>query len=139
MKLEKFARKNNIKITFTDGNNLLPELHTGRESSFLSDKLAIKVEKRPSLVSKIKMAFSNIVNKITTKNNDKPKLTVSTVSYYEKDSKNIPTLKEKGKLGFFVKYEPTEKPMDRCIDLNIVVDFLQKVVGKKSDNLSNLK
>ena len=128
--LEKFARKNNIKITLTDGNNMLPEFHSGRESSYLSNKLAMEVEKKPSLGTKIKNAFSNLKNKITLKH-DKPKVTVTTVSYYEKDSKNIPTLKEKGKIGFFIKYEPAEHYMDKKIDLNTVIDFLQKVVGKK--------
>ena len=130
LKLEKFARKNNIKIIFTDGNNLLPEFHTGSESRFLSDKLSIEVEKYPSLVSKIKTIFSNLKDKITGKNSG-VKCTVSTVSYYEKDSKNIPVLKEKGRIGFFAKYEPTENYMDKKINIDTVVDFLQKVVGKK--------
>ncbi len=128
-RLETFARKNNIKITFTDANNMLSEFHTGSESSFLSGKLAIEVEKKPSLVSKIKTTFSDFKDTITGKNSG-VKCTVSTVSYYEKDSKYIPTLKEKGKMGLFVNYEPTKHPMDRRIDFNLVVDFLQKVVGK---------
>ena len=129
-KFEKFARKNNLKITFTDGNNMLPELHTGGESRFLSGKLAMEVEKKPSLASKVREVFSNILNRKAVKN-DKPKMTVSAVSYFEKDSQNIPTLKERGKVGFFVDYEPTENHMDKQINLDTVVDFLQKVVGKK--------
>lgn len=76
---EKFAGKNNIKITFTDGNNMLPELHLGRESLYLSGKLAMEVERKPSLISKIKTAFSNIEYKIT-KRKDTPKVSVTTVS-----------------------------------------------------------
>ena len=129
-RLEKFARKNNIKITFTDANNMLPEFHTGSESRFLSNRLAVEVEKKPSLAMKVKTAFSNLGNKITHKDN-KPTVTISTVSYYEKDSKNLPSLKEKGKMGLFVEYEPTQERMDRQINFNTVVEFLQNVVGKK--------
>ena len=129
-RVEKFARKYNLKILFTDANNMLPELHTGNESRYLSDKLAIEVEKKPSLVIKIKTGFNKFLNKIAHKDN-KQKVIFSTVSYYEKDSKNIPTLKEKSKIGFFVKYEPTKNTMDKQININTVVDFLQKVVGKK--------
>lgn len=136
--LEKYARKNNIKITFTDAGNMLPELHSGSETRFLSNKMAVEVEKKPSLVSKIKTAFADFKDKVTGKKSD-VKCTVSMVSYYEKDSKNIPALKEKGKMGLFVEYEPTENFMDRRINLNTVTDFLQKITGKKSDKLSNLK
>jgi len=133
-RLEKFARKNNLKITFTDGVNMLPELHSGNESRFLSDKLAMEVEKKPSLVSKIKTVFSNLENKILHKDS-KPKLTLSTVTYYEKDSKHIPVIKRNEKMGLFVKYEPAETHMDKGINFDTVVDFLQKISGNKSAKL----
>lgn len=127
---ENFARKNNIKITFTDGNNMLPEIHSGSESRYLSDKLVMEVEKKPSLFTKIKTAFSNIRNK-KTKRNDMPKVSITSVSYYEKKSNNIPALKENGKMGFFVDYESTENHLDKKVDINTIVDFLQKSVGMK--------
>jgi hypothetical protein len=127
--LEKFARKNNIKITFTDAGNMLPEFHSGSESRFLSNKMAVEVEKKPSLVSKIKTAFSDLKDKITGKDSE-VKCTVSTVSYYSKESKNIPVLKENGKAGFFVDYELDNGRFPEKINLNTVTDFLQKVTGK---------
>ena len=135
---EKFARKNNIKITFTDASNMLPELHSGSESVLLSGKMAIEVEKKPSLIKKIKNSFSNLTQKFK-KEKTEPKCEISVVPYYEQDSKNIPSLKEKEKIGFFVYYEPYDNKIQEQINLNTVVDFLQKAVGKKSDKLSNLK
>lgn len=127
---EKFARKNNIKITFTDASNMLSELHSGRESDFLSGKMAIEVEKTPSLAQKIKKSFSNFTQKFT-KEKAEPKCEVSVVSYYGKDSKNIPSLNEREKIGFFIDYEPYDNKMQEKINLDTVADFLQKVVGKK--------
>ncbi|MBP5699059.1 MAG: hypothetical protein J6W96_05995 [Alphaproteobacteria bacterium] len=137
-RLEKFARKNNLKITFTDGSNMLSEYHSGRESDYLSSKLVMEVEKKPALVSKIRTAFSNLAGKMSRKK-EEPKLEVTVTSYYAKDSKNIPSLKEKGKIGFFVDYEPDNGYMHERINLDTVVDFLQKVTGTKSNKLLKLQ
>ncbi len=135
---EKFARKNNIKLTFTDAGNMLPEFHSGRESAFLNGKMAIEIEKRPSLIKNAKNIFSNFIQKFTNKKAE-PKLAISVVPYYSKDSKNIPSLKETSKIGFYADYEPYNNKMQETINLTTVVDFLQKAVGKKSNILSNLK
>ena len=132
---EKFARKNNIKITFTDANNMLPEFHTGSESSFLSGKLAIEVENKQSFISKIKTKFSNLKDKITNKSS----VEVITTPYYSKDSKKIPSLKEQGRVGFLIDYETGNTRFSKSINLETISDLLHKVVGKKSDKLLNLK
>jgi len=136
--LEKFAKNNNLKITFTDGNNMLPELHSGRESAYWSSKLVMEVEKKPSLVSKIRTAFSNLGNKMSRKK-EEPKIEITVTSYFGKDSKNIPALKEKEKIGFLVDYEPDNGYMHERINLDTVADLLQKVAGKKSDKSLKLQ
>lgn len=133
--LEKYARRNNIKITFTDASNMLSEFHTGSESRFLSGKMAFEVEKKPSLIQKIKTAFSNFKNR---KSNE-PTVEFVQVPYFSKDSKDIPSLKETKKMGFFVDYEPDNTNYNERINMGTVVDLLQKAVGKKSDKLANLK
>lgn len=101
---EKFARKHNIKITLTDARNMLPELHTGSESAFLSGKMAIKVEKRPSLIQNFRNSFSNLKQKFTKpKPKPKSKLEMTVVPYFDKDNKKIPTLKETKRIGFFCR------------------------------------
>ena len=135
---EKFARKNNIKLTFTDARNMLSEFHSGSESSFLNGKMAIEVEKRPSLIQNARNIFSNFIQKFTNKKTE-PQLKISVAPYYAKNSKNIPSLKETSKIGFYVDYEPYNNKMQETINLTTVVNFLQKTVGKKSNKLSNLK
>ncbi len=130
---EKFARKNNIKITFTDASNMLPEFHSGNVSNFLSGRMAIQVEKKPSLGKKIRNGLLNLVRKSTKRD---PKIKLSVMPYFSKDSKNLPTLQEQRNIGFYLEYEPYDGKMQEQINLDTVAKFLQRIVGKKSGKLS---
>ena len=134
--LEKYAKNNGIKITITDGYNMRSELETGREIDFWQSKMVVEVEKKPSLLTKIKTKLSKLGNKIF---NNTPKLEITSVPYYTKQSKSIPNLKENQKIGFLVDYESNNGKMNERVDITTIADFLQTVVGKKSDKLSMLK
>ena len=134
--LEKFAKKNNVRIMFTDAKNMCSELEFGKENDFFNDKLVITVEKRSSLWKQLKTILLRELGKLLEKT---PTCEIFSIPYYTKASKNIPSLKEKPRVGYLLNYVTSQSNKQKSVEFKDVVDFLQTVVGKKSIELSNIK